>query len=499
MSKRDPNRSHIRAFASARIIVALLLTTFISGIALAAQPSISIERPRDVIQGSFEYVDVKYEANISSLQFAGFDLLISYDAAALTLIDATQGNLLNDCGWQYFTYRVGNDACTGSCPSSVVRIVALGDSPQVSGQQSCNLGASSGNLATIKFLVTNDASFECITVPVQFYWSDCGDNVLSSVTGNTLFVADTVYYGFASDLIYPVPNGLQTNQGWPESCASELGNNQANRAVNFREGGVSIVCPEPIDYRGDINLNALAYEVADAILFSDYFFAGLAAFTTDVNAQVDATDVNANGLPLEFRDLIYLLRIILGDALPFPKAPAVDTLTAVFTQNTLSKFVRVESPHLLAGAILDFDGQITPDYLPAAPDNFFQESMNLAGGTRILVASGQPGQATNGIWFSYTGDAALVSVTTADFADSPIEAQIAFETAPANCGDVNNDRHTNISDAVSLINYIFDVFPSQIDPYASDVDCDRMISISDAVYLINYIFAGGTAPCAACN
>lgn len=254
----------------------------------------------------------------------------------------------------------------------------------------------------------------------------------------------------------------------------------------------------PLAGRGDLNLNGLANEVADAVLFSDYFFAGLAAFTTDVNAQVDASDVNANGLPLEFRDLVYLVRIVYGDALPFPKAPAVDTLTALFTQNTFSKYVRVESPHLLAGAIFDFDGEITPNFLPAAPHGFFSLSMNLNGGTRILVASGQPGQATNGVWFSYSGQGTLVSVTTTDFADSPIDAQIAFETASPNCGDVNSDGHTNISDAVSLINYIFDVFPSPVNPYTADVDCDQMITISDAVFLINYIFAGGPAPCSNC-
>lgn len=250
--------------------------------------------------------------------------------------------------------------------------------------------------------------------------------------------------------------------------------------------------------RGDINLNGLAYEVSDAVLFSDYFFAGLAAFTTDVDAQVAASDVNSDNTPLEFRDLVYLSRVIYGDAVPFPKAPSVDTLTALFTQNTFYEYVRVESPHMLAGAILDFDGEITPDFLPTAPDNFLKRSVSVTGGTRILITSGDPGQATNGIWFSYSGVGTLTSVITTDFADSPIDAQIAFETAPANCGDVNSDGHTNISDAVSLISYIFAIGPPPLDILAGDVDCSRILTVSDAVYLILYIFAGGPAPCANC-
>ena len=41
------------------------------------------------------------------------------------------------------------------------------------------------------------------------------------------------------------------------------------RCVDFTNGGIDIICADSIDARGDINLNGLAYEVADAVMFSN--------------------------------------------------------------------------------------------------------------------------------------------------------------------------------------------------------------------------------------
>ncbi len=62
-------------------------------------------------------------------------------------------------------------------------------------------------------------------------------------------------------------------------------------------------------------------------------------------------------------------------------------------------------------------------------------------------------------------------------------------------GDCDNTGAVNISDAVHVINFIFNDGDAP-SPYRSgDVNCDRLVTISDAVYLITWIFAGGPAPC----
>ena len=75
-----------------------------------------------------------------------------------------------------------------------------------------------------------------------------------------------------------------------------------------------------------------------------------------------------------------------------------------------------------------------------------------------------------------------------------------FATGPSYiCGDANGSGSVNISDAVSLIAYIFSGGPAPNPLAAGDANCSGSINISDVVYLIAYIFSGGPAPCAACK
>ena len=61
-------------------------------------------------------------------------------------------------------------------------------------------------------------------------------------------------------------------------------------------------------------------------------------------------------------------------------------------------------------------------------------------------------------------------------------------------GDVNGDMAVDISDAVSLLYYLFaQGLPPHV-PAAGDSNSDGAIDIGDALYLLNYLFAGGPAP-----
>ena len=63
------------------------------------------------------------------------------------------------------------------------------------------------------------------------------------------------------------------------------------------------------------------------------------------------------------------------------------------------------------------------------------------------------------------------------------------------CGDANSDGSVNVSDAVSIINYVF-VGGDPPYPYESgDANCDDTVNVSDAVCIINYVFVGGNEPC----
>ncbi|MFH2054750.1 MAG: aryl-sulfate sulfotransferase [bacterium] len=98
-------------------------------------------------------------------------------------------------------------------------------------------------------------------------------------------------------------------------------------------------------------------------------------------------------------------------------------------------------------------------------------------------------------------------LTTADnigssVADPPLAPEVTYRylVAPAEylCGDADGNEIVNITDAVFLINYIFNSGPPPDPELSGDTNCDGVANVTDAVYLIQYIFSSGPAPCAGC-
>ena len=63
------------------------------------------------------------------------------------------------------------------------------------------------------------------------------------------------------------------------------------------------------------------------------------------------------------------------------------------------------------------------------------------------------------------------------------------------CGDANNDTRINVSDAVHLVNYVFNGGNPPVALLScGDASGDGRVNVSDAVYIINYVFSGGNPP-----
>ncbi|MEZ5358556.1 MAG: hypothetical protein R3F48_06955 [Candidatus Zixiibacteriota bacterium] len=78
-----------------------------------------------------------------------------------------------------------------------------------------------------------------------------------------------------------------------------------------------------VPYHGDINVNGVSYEIADAVMFTNYFIVGTDAFGSHVDSSVAASEVNGNGVRLEVSDLQYMIRYIQGEAY------SIDRLTPI--------------------------------------------------------------------------------------------------------------------------------------------------------------------------
>lgn len=89
---------------------------------------------------------------------------------------------------------------------------------------------------------------------------------------------------------------------------------------------------------GDLNLNHVANEISDAVLYSNYFVYGEGVFFREFEQHRLVSDINNDGEYLHVSDLIYLIRIIIGDAPPYPPS------------KTSNETVRISSEHFIYSA-----------------------------------------------------------------------------------------------------------------------------------------------------
>ncbi len=380
-------------------------------------PCIGDQSGNFVFQG--QHVTVPVNLNTGNV-IGGYDLLIAYDNSALSFQSAAPGADLTANSWEYFTYRYGADGnCSNACPSGLLRIVAIAETSN--GPNHPTAGGVT-ELATLDFLVTNDRTFECMELPIRFFWMDCGDNALSNWTGDELHISEFVYDGDAN--LFP-PNGSEIQNpayGYPTYFGAQDVDcftdpvKQPIRDVSFNNGCVFVACADSIDARGDINLNSVSNEIADAVLYSNYFIYGIGIFTVNTEGQIAASDVNADGLSLSVADLVYLIRVIVGDANAYPKVVATDAVVSY-----TGTHVSVDAE--MGAALVVIEGNVEAELLAA--DMTIQSAFDGVN-TRVLVYSLE-GNSFSGEFLNANGNIVSVEFGSVDGATVNTTAKVIPE------------------------------------------------------------------------
>ncbi len=395
-----------------------------------------------VFQGTYTMLPI-YLDYMGNDALGGFDFLIAYDASALTFVSAEQGDAIS-C-WEYFTYRFGPFGnCGGTCPSGLLQLVAMREANDGPNHPTGCDGADGffttpdAELAKIKFYVTDDRTYECQYVPVYFYWLSCTDNAISDITGNTLFISNNVYninWVDPSNPYYELepPDGtIDMDEDYVfgawDFCDDnpEPGKPVPIRDIDFYNGGVDIACADDIDLRGDLNLNNLANEIADAVLYTNYFIYGPAVFIVNLQGQIAASDVNNDGRVLTVGDLVYLIRILTGDAAPFDKLSPFSQEATVRQSNGT---VTINSDVNVGAALFVFDG--------AGEATLLTEGMEIKQDVvddqlRVLVYSTSTDAiaAGNSEVLSVIGDANLTEVEVSDYYGNMISTDVVKKIVP---------------------------------------------------------------------
>jgi hypothetical protein len=395
-------------------------------VTIGAPFGVRLEKLEDVTQGYYWEMPIWLDYADEFEGIGGFDLLIAYDASVLSFQKAYEGGIYAECGWEFFTYRYGPDGnCGSGCPSGILRVVGAAETNNGPYHPNCPLGFDTlpQTLAFLKFLVSNDRTLECQYVPMRFFWYDCGDNTLSNTDGSRLYVSQRVFDilgidEFTEELTYQEIQmdgvGYPTFQGFQTDPDCEADKDSVYPGIDFFNGGFDIICADSIDARGDINVNGVAYEIADAVMFTNYFIKGVTAFgltkQNHQDASIAASDANADGLPLSLADLVYLIRVVVGDALPYDKASPV------------------EAGYSVNNGVLSVDGEMGAAFIRVSGNTaprLMADNMEMLSAyddvndvTRILVYSMEAGQAFTGQFLSFEGD--LVSIDLATYAGAPV-------------------------------------------------------------------------------
>jgi hypothetical protein len=370
------------------------------------------------LQGQYTNVDVSIEASATAL--GGFNFLFAYDNSVLSFsaVDLTGSVLYDGCEWEYMTFRTGADGnCSGGCPSGLIRVVGIaeqndGPNHPVAG---CN---PTGVMFGLTFLVSNDRTVGCQYAPVRFFWLECGDNTITNEAGDTLFISQSVqdYQSFDpqdpyGDDLGPAL-GFPTYAGHPDACETS-DKTDVIRAIGFQNGGVDIVCPNEIDDRGDINLDGLGYTIADAVMFTRYFIFGMNALPANTvanpfarEAAIAASDVNNDGLTLTVADLVYLIRVVVGDAVPYPKT------TPITANYDVSADGQITVEGAMGAAYIVVNEQVNPTLIAT---NMEIMSEFREGQMHILVYSTEAGQSFEGSFIDLgSNDIAYIEMATYD-------------------------------------------------------------------------------------
>ena len=291
-------------------------------------------------------VQIPITIDASGTSVGGFTFCIEYDPVTLTFVSLERGLFFDEPGpfagsykWHYLIWR--------NNPSTVIHkfklcVVGIGKLYYYEGK--CLPQGDKGELL-LTFRLSNNELYRCFRSPIIWERLDpvCVVNAFSDCSGNVVNLFDDPVF-FDPQLcpgLYPKAEVV--------ACA---------RAV---DGGIVFRCEIDPLVRGDINVNGFAYEIGDAVLFANYFLSGIGVFSGDPDTrerQINATDINADGLPLSVADLVYLLRILSGDQAPLGGAkltPLVNTVDVTFDGRNVKSDNKVD----LGAAWFVFKGEAT--------------------------------------------------------------------------------------------------------------------------------------------
>ncbi len=369
--------------------------------------------------GSKVRIPIVIKANDTDI--GGFSLCLEYDPALLTFINLERGQFFDQPGpiagsyqWNYLVWR--------NNPSTVIHkfklcIIGIGKLYYYGG---ICMPAGGQGVLYVEFRLSNNELYRCYRTPVIWERLDpqCIVNAFSDCSGNNVFVFD--------DTLFYNPRICDSTALWPKQ--------DINICAGWKDGGVVFKCDVDPIVIGDINANGFAYEIGDAVLFANYFISGPSVFSSDPETrerQIASSDINRDGLTLSVADLVYLLRILAGDAQPLggSKIAPMDQKAKVSVDNN-THLVEIRSPFDLGAVLLTFQGEAGK--LEPLISGLEVKWGKLEGQTRVLIYGMNKGEkipAGISKLVRIYGEVELIKVEAAEYYGMPVEVDVIITSS----------------------------------------------------------------------
>ncbi len=170
-------------------------------------------------------------------KIAGFDLKIAITSEAIDIADVLPGEIPDSCGWEMFDARSSRMAGQEGYPRQLWQAIALAETVPRPGRSTCRGLDREASLIRVVLVSNPLVPTPDTTVPIFFFWEDCGDNTIADATGSVLAMSSQLYDVFPTagfDDIATFPTRL----GAPRHCVDPASLNKPIRMIEFRNGGV---------------------------------------------------------------------------------------------------------------------------------------------------------------------------------------------------------------------------------------------------------------------
>ncbi len=286
---------------------------------------------------------VLLEINLDNKTAIGsFEILLNYDPSALSFISITNDNT-RSASFESFSYTKDVDNIIGN-----VRIIGTADS---SGNNVTYLAEGNGSIVSLEFRIFGNINLSGLSIPVKFMFLDEPD-----FNDNTFL--DT------------------------------LGNKVVQEAINYIGGSIQVQSLGVVNI-GDINLNGIAFDIGDAIYFTNFF---MNQFTFPFNPlQYANSDINRDNIVGSIADLVSLINVISnGGNLP-PKRSAEGLIlnAEMYSQkNEDGTSIGYDAGFAVGGILLEVAGNsLSGDDIENLTDNMTIDFIEGTESSRMLVYS----------------------------------------------------------------------------------------------------------------